>query len=380
MCKIGIASTSNKRRRTPLIDNNPFPNVIYTTLLTVKYNKEAYARLKKENETTYTGIIRKRCSALMAKMSEPGLSSKRVAAIVGCSRNFVDKLIHTYNNDGIDSVLRTAAITGRPNRLRGYIEDIAKRFESRVPRSSVEAADIIRDISGVTFSLTWTREILHRCGFRFIKTQPIPGRACHDKQSEWVAALQPVIDEAREGKRKLYFMDAVHFTLEAFTCHVWCKEPLFLKTGAGRNRFNLLGCVDPFSLELIHSHSMTYVDAEQTKAFLEKVRLSAGDTPVSIVLDNARYQHCQVVRQKALELNIDLLFLPPYSPNLNIIERLWKYTRRHVLAGKYFDTPAKFHDALRHFFEVDYCIHKYRLSTMLTLNFQSFENAHLLCA
>ena len=380
MCKMGHTIISNKRRQAPLIDNNLLLNVIYTTLLTVEYNKEAYARLKKEFKTTSSGIIRKRCSVLMAKMSEPKLSSERIAAATGCSRNFVDKMIHAYNNDGIDSVLRTAAITGRPNRLKEYMEDISRRLESKVPRSSAEAADIIRDISGITFSLTWTRKILHRCGFRFIKTQPIPGRACPDKQTEWVAALQPVIDEARGGRRKLYFMDAVHFTLEAFTCHVWCKEPLFLKTGAGRNRFNLLGCVDPFSLDLIHSHSMIYVDAEQTKAFLEKVRLSAGQTPVSIVLDNARYQHCQAVRQKALELNIDLIFLPPYSPNLNIIERLWKYTRRHVLAGKYFDTPAKFHDALRHFFEVDYFNHKDRLSTMLTLNFQSFENAHLLCA
>ena len=380
MCNIGNTSIFNKRRRAPFIDNNHVPYIIHTTLLTVEYNKEAYARLKKEIKTTSSCIIRKRCSVLMAKMSEPKLSSERIVAVTGCSRNFVDKLIHTYNNDGLDSVLRTAPIPGRPNRLKGYMEDVSKRLESKVPRSSVEAADIIRDISGITFSLTWTRKILHRCGFRFIKTQPIPGRACPGKQVEWVAALQPVIDEAKEGRRKLYFMDAVHFTLEAFTCHIWCKEPLFLKTGAGRNRFNLLGCVDPFSLELIHSHSMVYVDAEQTKAFLEKVRLSAGQTPVSIVLDNARYQHCQAVRQKAMELNIDLIFLPPYSPNLNIIERLWKYTRKHVLAGKYFDTPAKFHDALRHFFEVDYFNHKKGLSTMLTLNFQSFENAHLLCA
>lgn len=117
-------------------------------------------------------------------------------------------------------------------------------------------------------------------------------------------------------------MDAAHFTLGAFTCHVWCKEPLYLKTGAGRNRFNLLGCVDPFSPDIIQSHSMAYVDADQTKAFLEKVRLTSGDIPVSIVLDNARYQHCQAVKDKAAELGISLIFLPPYTPNLNIIERL----------------------------------------------------------
>ena len=377
---MGMTSATNKRRRTPLIDNNLIHNVIYTTLLTVEYSKEAYARLKKENETTSSGIIRKRCRALMAKMSEPKLSSARIAAIAGCSRNFVDSLIHCYNNKGIDSVLEIAPIPGRPGRLKGHMDEISRRLESEVPRSSAEAAHIIRDISGISFSLTWVRGIMHRCGFRFIKTQPIPGRACPEKQAEWVSALQLVIDEAKEGKRKLYFMDAVHFTLEAFTCHVWCREPLYLKTGAGRNRFNLLGCVDPFSLDIIQSHSMVYVDAEQTKAFLEKVRRESGDIPVSIVLDNARYQHCQAVKDKAAELGITLIFLPPYSPNLNIIERLWKYTRRHVLAGKYFDSPAMFHEALRHFFEVDYINHKPNLSSLLTLKFQSFENAHLLCA
>lgn len=75
-------------------------------------------------------------------------------------------------------------------------------------------------------------------------------------------------------------------------------------------------------------------------------------------------------KDKTAELGINLIFLPPYSPNLNIIERLWKYTRRHVLAGKYFDSPTKFHDALRHFFEVDYVKHKSNLSSLLTLKFQ----------
>ena len=73
-----------------MIDNNFILNAIYTTLLTVKYNKKAYARLKKENETTSSGIICKRYRVLMAKMSEPKLSSGRIAAITGCSRNFVD--------------------------------------------------------------------------------------------------------------------------------------------------------------------------------------------------------------------------------------------------------------------------------------------------
>ncbi len=125
---------------------------------------------------------------------------------------------------------------------------------------------------------------------------------------------------------------------------------------------------------------MVYVDAEQTKTFLQKVRLASGDTPVSIVLDNARYQHCQAVKDKAAELGINLLFLPPYSPNLNIIERFGSIQNvRFWLEST--STPRP--NSMRlsgSFFEVDYINHKPNLSSLLTLRFQSFENAHLLCA
>lgn len=113
-----------------MIDNNLTYIIIYATLLTVKYSEEAYARLKKENETTSSGIIRKRCRALMAKMSETGLSSARIAAIAGCSRNFVDSLIHSYNNGGIDSVLETVPVPGRPNRLKSRMEEISLVFDT----------------------------------------------------------------------------------------------------------------------------------------------------------------------------------------------------------------------------------------------------------
>ena len=349
-------------------------------MLTVKYCKEMYTLLKKESGTNGSSVVRKRCRALMAKMSEPALGSQRIAEATGCSRNFVSAVINTYNKEGIGAVLHTQPKPGRPGRLNGHLEKIARRLDGKPARSRAEAAHAILELTGISVGLTWAGGILRRCGFRFRKLQPIPGKADPRKQSEWVADLQDVIWEAAHGRRRLLFMDAVHFTLEAFTCNVWCRNPLFLKTGAGRNRFNLLGYIDPFTLDLISAHSMTYVDAAQTMAFLEKVRRESGDIPVSIALANAHYQHCPAVMDKAVELDIELLFLPPYSPNLNIIERLWKYTRKHVLAGRYFDTPAKFHEALRHFFDEDFVNHKAALRSLLTLKFQSFENAQILNA
>ena len=114
------------------------------------------------------------------------------------------------------------------------------------------------------------------------------------------------------------------------------------------------------------------------KVFLQRLRNTTPDIPIAIVMDKARYQHCKAVMDKAGELGIELLFLPPYSPNLNIIERLWKFTRKSVLYGRYYDKPAKFHQAIRDFLKDINCRHQNKLYSLLTLNFQilNSENAH----
>lgn len=102
------------------------------------------------------------------------------------------------------------------------------------------------------------------------------------------------------------------------------------------------------------------------------------DVPITVVLDNARYQKCRLVFALAAALNIELLYLPSYSPHLNIIERLWKFVRNECLYSKYY---AEFDDFKA---AIDTCIqqanstHKQSLETLLSLNFQSFENVHIL--
>ena len=92
------------------------------------------------------------------------------------------------------------------------------------------------------------------------------------------------------------------------------------------------------------------------------------------MLDNARYQHCKCVENAAAAIGITLMFLPAYSPNLNIIERLWKFTKKTILYAKYYESPAKFHQTIVDFFNnINY---KYNgdLMKLLTLKFQFFQN------
>lgn len=373
---------SNKRRRTPFIDKIQFLNLnlLYITLLVVKYTKKAFRSLRKHNRYHRSMTVRTRCGVIMAKMKSPDLGCEAIGDKLGCSRNFVRTWIHRYNAQGIDSVLEIKSPPGRPSKIRPYMEAAVKEMDDTPPRSCREAAWVIAEKSGHTLSQSWARSLLRDFGFRFIKLQPVPGKADPEEQERWVKKLQPIIDQAKTGKLRLLFMDAVHFTLEAFTCNVWCRKQLFLKTGAGRNRFNVLAAVDAMTLDLIQTNSMTYVDAKCTMDFLLEVRKCSADMPVTIVLDNARYQHCRAVMEKAAELDITLLFLPPYSPNLNIIERLWKYVRKTVLYGRHFSFPTLFHEALRNFFEIEYESNKCNIKSLLTLNFQSFKNAQIIRA
>jgi transposase len=140
------------------------------------------------------------------------------------------------------------------------------------------------------------------------------------------------------------FCDAAHFTLSAFLCMVWSQVQTYLRTSHGCNRINVPGTVNAISKEVITLINTTYITAGTVMDFLVQLKEKYALKPIFLVLDNAKYQHCDAVKKKAEELGITLLFLPPYAPNLNII-----FTKKQILYAKYYDSPDRFHHAIRGF-------------------------------
>ena len=112
-------------------------------------------------------------------------------------------------------------------------------------------------------------------------------------------------------------------------------------------------------------------------SFLYYLKNQLPDKPIAIVLDNARYQHCNFIKEVAKELRITLLFLPPYSPNLILIGRLWKFTKKTVLSGKYYEKFDKFQVAITDFLNQANEKYPNELQTLMTLNFQTFKNVNI---
>lgn len=159
----------------------------------------------------------------------------------------------------------------------------------------------------------------------------------------------------------------------AFLGILWSYSRLFVRTSAGRRRFNVLGALNAITHELITVTNDTYITAESVCELLRRIAALNLGLPVTLVLDNAGYQQCKMVKAFAEQLSIELLFLPAYSPNLNLIERLWKFVKKKVLYSKYYATFDEFREAISDCLRQTHTTHKLELDSLLSLNFQAFK-------
>ena len=192
--------------------------------------------------------------------------------------------------------------------------------------------------------------------------------------------MKPRLDEAEQGKRHVFFVDAAHFVYGTFLCCLWSFVRLYVRAASGRQRFNVLGAINAVSKELIAVTNTTVVNTATMCELLQKIAAQGLVGPVTLVLDNARYQHNEAVKALAKTLSIELLFLPGYSPNLNLIERLWRFIKKEALYGRYHANFADFKGAIEEVIVQMPTKHKGRLASLLTLEFQVFDNVSLLAA
>jgi transposase len=192
--------------------------------------------------------------------------------------------------------------------------------------------------------------------------------------------LKPKLDAALAGDGHVFFVDAAHFVFGTFLCSLWSFTRIFVRAASGRQRFNVLGAWNAVTRQLITVTNTTVVNTETMCELLRKIAAVGLIGPVTLVLDNARYQRNAVVQDLAVQLGITLLFLPSYSPNLNLIERLWKFTKRRALYGRYHPTFAEFRAAIEEILDGVSTIHADDLKTLMTLKFQQFKDVSLMAA
>ena len=207
------------------------------------------------------------------------------------------------------------------------------------------------------------------------------GRGAAREQTTFLKEkLEPRLKQARRGRRQVYFVDAAHFVFAPFLGFLWCAVRLFVRAASGRKRYNVLGALDAVTHRLIRVTNHDYINAESVCALLRAVAAASVGLPITLVLDNARYQKCAVVQTLAKSLKIELLYLPGYSPNLNLIERLWRFLAKESLDSTYYEDFGQFTTAIDRCLDDLPTVHKGEMETLLMHRFQTFGNVPLLAA
>jgi transposase len=320
-------------------------------------------------------LIQKRLHAVYLKLhSDLNLTSKAVGLCCDLCANSVNKWVKVYQNEGLEALL-TVNYVKNVSTLETFKEVILESFNEKAPLSIKEAVSRIEKQTGLQKSETSVRKWMKRKGFKFRRLGHIPAKANLEAQQEWVEkAFEPHHQRAKAGQCHLFFMDAAHFVLHPYLCAVWCLARLFIKAPAGRQRLNVVGAVHAITKQVVIHSNITYVNAEVIAEFFKTLAGQYSDLPIVIVLDNARYQHCKFITQLAEQLQITLLFLPPYSPNLNIIERLWKMVKKQCLYGQYYEKFEGFQKAILGCFEN---LNQKDLDQVLNVKFQFFPKSQI---
>lgn len=262
-------------------------------------------------------------------------------------RNYVQ----TYQESGIEGLLKTNHSGKLPFLTDEQEKLLIHELDSSIHLCTKSVVNFVAVNFGINFSITGMRDLLHRLGYEYKKPKLVPGNPDEGAQEIFVEQYEEYMLNKPENVEVL-FMDAVHPEHNGIAAYGWIKsgQKRVLKTNSGRQRLNLHGAINAETHEVTIIESKT-VDADSTIALFKEIERNYFlAAQIFIILDNAKYHYSKEVREFLKESKVKLVFLPSYSPNLNLIERLWKFFKKKVLYNNYYENIGKFRSACIDFF------------------------------
>lgn len=322
--------------------------------------KELLEELKIERARKYADRIR------VILLLDDGETYKDIAKFLFLDEGTIANYRKRYKNGGIEELINDY-YTGKRSALKEIEQKVLiNDLQSKIFPTTKSVIAHIKKKFGVKYSRGGVTELLHRLGFSFKKATPVPGKANKEKQQQFINRYNGV-----KPHGIVYFGDSTHPEFAPTISYGWIKkgDNFEVKTNSGwRKRVNITGAVEINSLDVIARSSET-INKDSICEILRAIRRkNPNEEKIYFVLDGAAYNRSKKVRSLAKKLGIRILYLPPYSPNLNPIERLWKFMKKKVTANRYFEDFDDFKKTLMEFFRG---IRKYRseLETLITDNF-----------
>ena len=299
------------------------------------------------------------------------LTIEEVAIVLGKSKITIERWFNQYVNKGIDGILcydykpkQSYLNFNQKNQINIFVT-----FEN--PETTKEVTNYINEKFGITYSNDGTRKILKELGLKIIRCKTIPGNVPSEEEQKQF--INTYIELRAESDSITLFCDGMHLVHQNIPNQCWGDPsfPPIIETNSSRKRINILGVYNPADHTFLHITSEENCNAERVIELLTLVSNTySGVIKINIIVDNARYFHACIVREWLIENpNINLVFLPAYAPNLNLIERFWKYVKKQLVRNQYYSTYKEFRAKVFQFLN-NVKEHTKNLKTLMVEKFQ----------
>lgn len=326
------------------------------------------AELKEAHRTITNRKIADRIKAVL--LFDKGMGAAEICEILLIDESTARRYLKIFADEGIGGLMEFK-YCGRQGKL-GEKQQSKLTFHLE-ENLYAKVEDVIRYVEkrfGETYTVSGMTKLLHRLGFVYKKTKQVPGKADAEAQEEFVREYEK-LKKSLKNSDKIYFADGTHPRHNSVTGYGWIKkgEVMEIEANTGRHHLNINGavCVQDMDIQFVQSKA---VNAQSTIRLAKKLeKANPGRGTIYLIVDNARYYRSRLVRDFLETSRVELVFLPAYSPNLNLIERLWKHMKKEVLANVYYETFEQFRYACTSFLK-NLSGKKDRLSSLMTENFQ----------
>ncbi|MDR0656520.1 MAG: IS630 family transposase [Treponema sp.] len=275
-----------------------------------------------------------------------GFTYAEIEKILLLDERTLNRYKQLYKSEGIDGLVANNYQGSRYKLSDDQIKELQQELDSKIYRTSEEICEYVWKTFKVKHTAQGMVQTLHRIGYSYKKASSVPGKADKEKQEAFVRRYKRRYKKLSEDE-KVYFMDGNHPTFNNHIGYGWIRkgERFEIKSQDDRKRINLLGAYNPKEGEVL-LQDYERINGEAVIAFLRELRKRNGEKKLHVICDNARCQHAKEAKAAAKSLKIHLIYLPGYSPNLNLIERYWGFMKKRVLVNHHYETYERFRETI----------------------------------
>ncbi len=264
-------------------------------------------------------------------------------------RNYVQN----YKIGGLEQLLQKNYKGGSPKLPIEYLKVFISELESNIYLSTKSICEYVKREFNIDYSISGMTALLHRLGYVYKKPKVVPGNANEDAQEYFLNEYLQFMKNKKETEA-VFFVDAVHPTWNSLAAYGWIKKASVreLKSNSGRDRFNIHGAMNSETFETTIISIESNIDSDSTIFLFQALEsIYPLTSAIYVILDNAKYHFSKLVQEYVNNSRVKLVFLPSYSPELNLIERLWRVFKKNVLYNKHYETFKEFKASCIGFFK-----------------------------